>query len=964
VFLSLRNNDLVVQALPVHSTSVADDLLEHIPFQNFDEDLPVHLVEEFVHWLRLHTGRIELRPLIEPWKSSPKHWYIDFRQGSRSLMTHRGSNNSHLVDQNSTTFRMVYSRLQALEHSKFVAMLYRPKSHHPLSIQLPRFRLNFLLDMERDRLECQSLPNTFIDPNQFIGALHGLKNKLVLRDDIRDQQADFPRIRRVLIPRGHITFRRRSGHVSVEIDTDVQTQRGVSYYEYFIDLELRSLVGDGSLDSRLLKTYLHGLTSYCLADTLTGRTGLEEALYELNSAGCMSFKRLKGPEVEILRDISALTPKREYYPNHLKVMQTVQWSDLPAYSQGHGFERRVIEIITYDHDLSLFDDPACPMAPISTVEDRRYRSPDVLYSRAASREASAFPFEVLTISHDKLKVMDMTYVSRGQQMSHDSTHYAAARMVSLMTPESFSLTTSSPPLFDMFKGWGRLSLSSCNETAVSYTRDWLKKSDLPDTWLALYNVCRSIANSVDVKKYRLLFSLSAWLYTSKDNERMSVIPQLVAFARHSHIFRAVEPPPWESYHLSYGTAPTIPQVSQIIERHTCSIDVTPSSQLIQDWGESEEDWEDRCQEDYDDRVAQGMSELQEAIMSQWPGSRRPSRPTGYDDYFEMSGLILEVQGLFENCGHNSDLQNFANEVQAILRSFGVPSINGHAPTLPFKSGPLQTNKISPVSDSASQLRVDLMALFQRPAPLASMASALDSAISPSQAVMSISGKYIPESAKKLRHVLVRFGEKPRLLHRHYARGMQDSQRRLENQVAIYKTVPTPSSGVDFERVYRRCRKRVERIHDEVVRALQPRTLSDEFLFVSNRWPRVTTKTILFQMTSGPWSKLTLEWKRILILFATELLQLQRSRRLLQFSLTHKEDDLRKETQNQSQMAVCVALEHPDWLLIQVRLPHTNAAMLKLIRFVRSRTIFWFALFSYELLAKCTVQAWKATSHCN
>jgi hypothetical protein len=963
VFLLLRNNDLVVQALPVHSTSVADDLLEHIPFRNFDEDLPAHLVEEFVHWLQLHTGRIELRPLIEPWKSSPKHWYINFRQNSRSLM-YRGSNNSHLVDRNSTTFSMIYSRLQALEHSKFVAMLYRPKSRHPLSIRLPRFRLNFLLDMECERLECQSLPNTFVDPNQSIGVLHGLKNKLVLRDNIQDQQADFPRIRRVLIPRGRITFRRLSGHVAVEIDTDVQTQRGVSYYEYFIDLELRSLIGDGSLESRLLKTYLHALTSYCLSDKLTGRTGLEEALYELNSAGCMSFKRLKGPEVEMLRDIRALTPKREYYPDHLKVMQTVQWSDLPAYSQGHGFERRVIEIVTYDHHLSLFDDPACPMASISTVEDRRYRSPDVLYSRAASREASAFPFEVLTMSHDKLKVMDMTYISRGIQMSPDSKHYAAARMISLMTPESFSLTTSSPPLFDMFKSWGSLSLSPCDETAISYTRDWLEKSDLPDTWVALYNICRSIANSVDVKRYRLLFSLSAWLYTSKDNVRMSVIPQLVAFARHSHIFRAVEPPPWKSYDLSYGTAPAAPQISKIIKRHKYSIDMTPSSQLTQDWGESEEDWEDRRQEDYDDRIVQGMSELQAAIMSQWPGSRRPSRPTGYDDYFGMSGLISEVQELFENCDHNSDLQDFANRVQATLCKFGVPSINSHVPTLPHMSGPLQTNKISPVSDTASQSRVDLKALFQHPAPLASMASALDSAISPSQAVMSISGKYIPESAKKLRHVLVRFGEKRHLLHRHYARDMQDSQQRLEDQVAVYKTVPTPSFGVDFEMVYRRCRERVKRIHDKIVYALQPRTLSDKFLSVSNRWPRVTLKTILFQMTSGPWSKLTLEWKRILILFATELLQLQRSRRLLQFSLTRKEDDLRKETQNQSQMAVCVALEHPDWLLIQVRLPHTDVAMLKLIRFVRLRTIFWFALFSYELRAKCTAQAWKATSHCN
>jgi len=77
--------------------------------------------------------------------------------------------------------------------------------------------------------------------------------------------------------------------------------------------------------------------------------------------------------------------------------------------------------------------------------------------------------------------------------------------------------------------------------------------------------------------------------------------------------------------------------------------MTPSSQLVQDWEESEEDWQDRCQDDYDDRIAQGMSVLQAAIMSQWPGNTRPSYPPGYDDYFKMSDLILEVLELFEHC---------------------------------------------------------------------------------------------------------------------------------------------------------------------------------------------------------------------------------------------------------------------------------------------------------------------------
>ena len=958
MFFQLRNDDLVVQALPVRSTSAVSDLLEHIPFQKFDEDLPVNLIEEFTHWIHLRTSNIELRPLNEPWISSQKHWYINFQQNSRSLMCRR-SNNNCLVDHGTTTFKMIYNQLQALEYSKFVVILYRPTSSHPLSVHLPRFRLNFLLDLQKENLQCQSISNTSVDPDQSIGTLHGLKNKLVLRDSvIRNQQRDFPRLRRVLIPRGPISFRQYGDHVTVEIDTDHQTRRGVTYWEYVIDLELRSLVGDGSLESRLFKTYLHALTSYCLSDPLTGRTGSVEALHELNSAGCMSFKRLRGPEVGLLRDIRALTPTRRYYPdsNH-KVMQIVQWNDLPPHSQAHGFERTVINIITYDHCLSLFDDPVDHTAPCTTEEDRSCRSPDGLYSRAAAREAAAFPFEILTMSNHVHKVRDMPYVSRDIQMTPDNKHYATARMISAMAPESFSFTKSSLPLFDLFRSWRVLSWGHSDESALSYTRNWLQKDDLPDAWLGLYDACRSMASPVDLKKYKLLFSLSAWLYMSRDGVRMSVIPQLVTFARHSRIFCAIDPPTWKSYRLSYGTTPAATQIDQIIEGSKRSREGTPSWQLPREWEESTEDWEGRCDKDYDDRVTQGISELRTAFMSQWRRSNRPSQPSGHDEYFEISRLMLEMEELFDNCRYNSDLQSFASRVQAALADLGVPSSTTFHPTLPPSLVYHQTHIVFPASDTVTLPQVNLCILFQRSAPPTSAGMVLDSTNCMSQAVVPISGTYDPESAQKLRQVLARFGERPHFLHRHYAQDMQNSQQLLE--AANQKTVSTPSFDTAFKKVYRQCRQRYKYVHAQIVDALQPRTLSDNILSASNGWPRITLRSILFQMTSGPWSKLTCEWKRTLIFFATALLQLQRSRRLLQ--LTHKEEDLKKEIHNDSLMPLHMALEHPDWLLIQVRLSGSLSCLNSFL-FSRSRTIFLLALFSYESRTKCTVQARKAVSH--
>lgn len=68
------------------------------------------------------------------------------------------------------------------------------------------------------------------------------------------------------------------------------------------------------LQSKLHLCYLHALTSFCLPDPFTHRTGTEQALSILRSAGVRSFNRLEQDNVDTLHRIARLTAGRRCYP--------------------------------------------------------------------------------------------------------------------------------------------------------------------------------------------------------------------------------------------------------------------------------------------------------------------------------------------------------------------------------------------------------------------------------------------------------------------------------------------------------------------------------------------------------------------------------------------------------------------------------------------------------------------------
>jgi hypothetical protein len=326
---------------------------ELIPHETLKEDFPSLLVDECAHWLNLDTGVLEFRSLQNQWVSKNSQWRltISLNPFRASMVKVNGEEDTaqHLVDVRSTTFEMVASQVRHIEDPHFVTITF--DEHSGLLMDLSRFRLQFsLVD---GKLESQNMRDMVIDPDQSSGTMLGLQHQLVLHAK-DEQRQTLPGSRCVLIPYGAISVDEDPVHVTVQIDTS--SKKRVIYYKYNIDNRLGHLASSGTgLTSRLYKIYLHALTSHCLPDPLTGRTGTEEALHELSSAAVQSFQMLAKLDIELLTSIGALTPRRRFYPPNTQVAQEVTWSQtLPSLAQHGAFAAAAAFIVHHGKALQVF----------------------------------------------------------------------------------------------------------------------------------------------------------------------------------------------------------------------------------------------------------------------------------------------------------------------------------------------------------------------------------------------------------------------------------------------------------------------------------------------------------------------------------------------------------------------------------------------------------------------------------
>lgn len=281
----MQNSKLIIR------TRKNNRICELIPNHALDEDFPYALVQEFAHCLDIQSGEIEWRPLQTMWISSPDNWRMRLNSQGNQVLSHR---EKMVIDIRSHTAQNMSRIFSPVEQATHMHVSFDCETEK-LEIQLPRMKLDFSLDNNRSPVMSKQFRGMSIDKNQAFGTFTGLVKKLVLCDIVSGSRC-------MIVPNGNLTFSKDQNHVKVTIDCNFSGH--VKYHSYQIDNRLGRLVDNGSLQSKLFKSYLHATTSHCLVDQLTGRTGTEEALDILRGVAVRSFIEIQDEEFEVLGKIA------------------------------------------------------------------------------------------------------------------------------------------------------------------------------------------------------------------------------------------------------------------------------------------------------------------------------------------------------------------------------------------------------------------------------------------------------------------------------------------------------------------------------------------------------------------------------------------------------------------------------------------------------------------------------------
>lgn len=307
----------------------------------FNDQLPTAFISDFIHWYNPDEDSVVFRPREKPWESGQSPLWKLERIGLQWDLT---LGQHTMIDMSSRSASIIYQMFEALEDSKFIHITQN-QSTSDIEIQLPRLQLDFHICPGEDQVWSRQYRNMVLDQNQDVGSLHGLTTKLVLRNASSVE-------RMILIPEGLVKYTKLpKQHVRVDIEKGTVKKM----HAYHLDSVLGRIVDSGHLQSKLLLCYLHALTSYCLPDTLTLRTGFESALSILESAAVRSFPVLTEDNVSLLNLIGRLSPKRTFYPPEISAMEQVCWdAALSPLSQHPRFNSAVQNIYRSVDRMQLY----------------------------------------------------------------------------------------------------------------------------------------------------------------------------------------------------------------------------------------------------------------------------------------------------------------------------------------------------------------------------------------------------------------------------------------------------------------------------------------------------------------------------------------------------------------------------------------------------------------------------------
>ncbi|KAL8366658.1 hypothetical protein RB595_010496 [Gaeumannomyces hyphopodioides] len=852
-------------------------------------DLPLELVEGCVHWLNLGNGYLEIRREPESWYRSKHYWTLDIakRQAYRGIAT--------LVDPLSGVFGTISSILSNFERPDGLTVYQN--TNGKLKVDMRRLDLSF--EVNRDgHLQCLQL-GAEIDPDQDAGTWYGLSSKIVVRDTATQERS-------ILLPLGEPRWKRNGAHV------EVRMFNAKDYGRFGIDSVLGRLTCAPEPRLLLLKALCHGLTSFCLPDPLTERTGTEEAFAILTSGTAQPWTPLS-PALESLFDnLSRLLPDREYYPPELKRIQRVTWSDdLTTTIQHDGYRALLRDIIEKSKCLGNF-------AAVQTVEAPRLSRPAEhldcrgqlqrrLYERPSLDTSSASDSK---LGHDGL----VRYTSRDRSMTRRAAKvFEAARLII----RRCAGVHMSSKLVKILESWDQSSpiggfqpLPEGASTGPDMS-PLIDQTDGPiqEKWGRLVQFCRT----ADVEKDQgsLIFRLGLLAFGPVD---MDIVHSLAAFACIDKL-KQLKPP--ERGHFTNFSSRGRPS-SKELQKLTISA-CSPWTRFRSRKGKlSTFDAAGHTEEEHAAVCKQETAEFCTELLEQWPAPAWQLLTDGCEDSVLDCELALEkLAPDWERRRDNDALCDFANQAQKILQSHKGPRDAARlAELMNDKNRNPSHHGIVPSSAQGLVLKPGPVLIRTQSPPVSPSQGA-----APRQILKNTTSPLT--EVTELRNILDRFMSTGNKLRQRYANDLLQSLEVLEDGLgqaphASSQVLKAPTLASIDQRIKQSCCV-VASLLREIADALAANDARYVWLQLGAMWPctRAAMLALLRSSSCVHTSSCDPAMKNALVQYGLELTTLQRLRRMRRAIRRSNTRALADELSNPGHQSWSPYHEFPDWLLLEI-----------------------------------------------
>lgn len=863
--------DLHVQA------KKGDQTQDFVPPRLFVGLFPDAFVDDYVHWYDRDGKYVEFRSAKEPWISSDTNWRLQ-RDGSQNPWF-LVKNDMYLVNVRSRTAKLLSEILEPIEKPAKVHCIFDPKTL-VLEIDIPRLRLSYSLQSGFSSIRSRQYRGMRIDVDQSLDALVGLRNKLIL---VHETSQD----RLVLVPEGTVSWKKDDDHVAVHISWQEDTR----IHPYSVDKQLGRLADNGSLQSKLLLSYLHALTSFCLPDSLTQKTGTEQALTILRSAAVRSFDQLRPENCKILAKIAKLTPQRWYYPDNERVMQTVRWYNYLGFLAQHaGFYLEVAEIYEQDRRMGIFHPEELVLhPPLPRVEADLLKREQI---RSSAFRVTGFGAEDHTLEYDRRYIS----LDRNHNSKECSRAYTVSKMIYDDIPSVRCSTANrlASCLWEFLKASNTIHGPSVSFDARQLNYD--ARLILDPTELTSKYWC-SIQRLLCSRRPRLnRFQLIMWLATLAFSENVSmVVLETLASLYIVPEIASIYSPTRESFALCEGTMIKKDEIRSLI--YSAALDHTPESDLSPGEYETYAAFQTRKSAVKQENRSQAVDIFMDYLYQIWP-VREPWQPYSWDlprlpDYFDIHKVMDHVRERFATWHDNKEFRCYLMQLASLLSAQETQPVNMPSISFSCRQEPLTRGRrficvddllgAPPMFDmSPPQLCkiLETQSLNQEPEPRTlDLVKALE---------LQSKSKYEKGYVEQLRSSITSLQQTNKTA------CVNIDASKLRKAFSNYKAHCETYSGYLYATIIKKMMAsggaseregKDTAIHHKVL----------ELLEGTGHWPRLSPTLLLTQLARNRWKQLSKEWKACLIAYGQSITALQRAKRLA--SLTNRHDDLIRELQN-------------------------------------------------------------------